>query len=175
MRFIPFILVVGVLLNCLLCVVFKLRIDRRYNDQFVSFRSELSSDVQDFTRRALSTIDDYFLSNQVSRVSSDSSPVLNSSPNDNGSPLLKDIGDWKYTYFEVNGIRYARVSFRNYKEGDFFPRGGVITSIHPDGLVVDGRYWVKNSLIPSSSFSVVSPPVANSISDEQLKKIGVKK
>lgn len=147
MRYAPLVLFIGILFNLVCVVVFRLRLDRKYRDQFEEYKISLASDVHNLSRDALSAIDGYFVSNYNHSVSAPLSASL--SAVDNPSRSFADSGDWFFDYFEHDNVRYARVGIRNYREGDVFPRGGFITSIHPDGVLVDGEYWFRNS--PASS------------------------
>lgn len=137
MKFAPIILFVGILFNLACVIVFRLRLDRKYHDQLEEYKQVLSSEVHSLSVDALSSIDGYFVSNYQASATS---PVSFSA----SARTFTDSGDWQFDYFEHDRARYARVGIRNYREGDVFPRGGHITSIHPDGVLVDGEYWFRN-------------------------------
>lgn len=149
MRWLPPIFLFGILLNAVLCLVFRLRVDRAAQERFELFRSAASSEIVSLTTNALHAIDAYFVSNRVASVSVSAFSSGSSSDVLEDYPILRNAGTWKYHYFELGNNRFARVGIRNYGEGDFFPRGGLITNIHPDGIVVDAKYWVSNSSVGS--------------------------
>lgn len=155
MKFAPIILFLGLLFNLACVIVFRLRLDRKYHDQLEEYREVLSSEVHALTVDALTAIDGYFVSNYHASVTSPSSFVAS-------ARTFADSGYWLFDYFEHDRVRYARVGVRNYREGDIFPRGGYITSIHPDGVLVDGEYWFRNS--PSTS-----PPLTSNISPQPIQ------
>ena len=142
MRYVPIVLFLGILSNLVCVVVFRLRLDRKYQYQFEEYKNALASDVRALSVDALTAIDGYFVSNYHASATSPA-PVSATVRS------FTDSGDWQFDYFEHDGVRYARVGVRNYREGDIFPRGGLITSLHPDGVLVDGEYWFRN--LPSSS------------------------
>lgn len=153
-RVIAFVLLFGIILNSVLILIFRLKMDRAYRARFDTFSTEVKSSISDFTVAAMASIDSYFASNYLGRASSSDSHPSNSvysspSPSDT-SPFHIPSGSWEFVYYEYGNTPFARVGRRDYCAGDIFPRGGLITSIHPDGIVVDGRYWFSNR--PNDSF-----------------------
>lgn len=174
MRFMPLIFLFGILFNCVCVLVFRLKLDRQYNERFVEYRNALSIQLADFTTNTLYSIDRFLTSNVVARARSDDSAFVSDGDSDSAFSLHRVVGDWDYNYFQISNIDYARVGFRNYRIGDRFPRGGRITAIHADGVEIDGRYWVRNSArsdgrYRSSSYNSDFGEIANTRSYQTVK------
>lgn len=151
MRYIPIVLLFGILANFVCVVVFRLKLDREYDKRFSLMSDTINAQVHQFSVDALRSIDMYFVSNSVlGSVSSGS---------DSPSELKADVvfyddgGDWSYDYFLSDGVSLARVGCVYFRIGDNYPRGGRISAIYPDSVVIDGKYHVRNSSFVSVSRS----------------------
>ena len=163
MRYMPIILLIGIICNLLCIVVFRLKLDRKYSAEFKALSTSLQSDLVSFSSDALSRIDNYFLSNKVSRASSPRSDV---SPSD---ILFLDSGDYDYYYYSVGGAPVARVGCCDFYIGSSFPRGGRITAIYPDYLVVDDSLSFRNrSFVPFLSYSRSSSRPSETVEDSAV-------
>lgn len=60
------------------------------------------------------------------------------------TPILPEVDVLAYDYASVDGFPLAVIGGQYFKCGDIFPRGGVISSISCDCLILDGRYRVTN-------------------------------
>ena len=149
MRFMPLVLLIGILLNFVCVVVFRLKLDRKMGRDFVSLSDSLRSQVTDLTVAALSSIDAYFVSNNIPRSAS-----FASSPSDEiDATFHREVGDWDYDYFLSDSLPIARVGYSYFHVGDSFPRGGKITDIYPDCVVINDRFVFRNRLFVSRSVS----------------------
>lgn len=166
MRFMPIVLLIGILLNFGCVVVFRLKLDRKMGRDFDSLSDSLRSQVADLTVAALASIDAYFVSNNIPR--SASSPVSSSDEID--ITFHKEIGDWDYDYFISDSVPLARVGYSYFRVGDSFPRGGKITDIYPDCVVINDRFVFRNRLFVSRSVSSSS-----SILDKKLDFVDISK
>lgn len=155
MRYVPFVLLLGILANFVCVVVFRLKLDREYDKKFSLMSDTINAQVHQFSLDALRSIDMYFVSNSVRKSVS--------SVSDSSSGLKTDIvfyddgGYWSYDYFLSDGVSLARVGCVYFRVGDNYPRGGRISAIYPDSVVIDGKYHVRNS-----SFVSVSSPSSQS-------------
>ena len=155
MRFMPLVLLVGIIFNFVCVVVFRLKLDRKMSSDFDKLSESLQGQVSDLTVSALRSIDSYFVSNSIPRSSS--SVSSSSSSDEMELTFHKEIGEWDYDYFLSDGFPLARVGPSYFRVGDSFPRGGKITDIFPDCVVVNDRFFFRNrtfvsrSLSPSSS------------------------
>lgn len=169
-RFLPIILLFGILFNCAAVVVFKIKNDRRVASEYQNLSNALHSQVESFSLSALRSIDSYFISNSVYRSSSVTNFLSGStSPK---SPVYDVVGDWEYIYWKLGSESFARVvnlnNSKDYRVGDRFPRGGIITSIEPDGICLNDFFWVNNRI---SSSGVKSPStLARSNTDNLTSK-----
>lgn len=152
MRYVPIVLLFGIFLNFSCVLIFRLKLDRKMNNDFKLLADSLQSQLVSFSSDALKQIDDYFFSNRVSRSSSFSDSPASSSPED---ILCRDSGEWDYSYMKVNNIPFARVGIVDFSIGSRFPRGGFITAIYPDCVIVNDTLSFRNrsfrSSFPSSS------------------------
>lgn len=155
MRYAPIVLLFGILLNFGCVLVFRLKLDRKYNEDFVRLSESLQNQLVAFSSDALRQIDDYFASNRLSRASSSSSSSDTSVSSED--ILFKDSGEWDYSYMMIGGLPFARVGIVNFSVGSKFPRGGSITAIYPDYVVVNDTLSFRNRSFRSASS--VSAPV----------------
>lgn len=152
MRFLPVVLLLGILANFICVIVFRLKLDNQYQDKFTVFSESLKSDISTFTSDALSSIDSYFVSNSLKSASSPSN--VSSNTHEVNNPFLLDGGEWNYHYFRIDEQPKAQVGFTIFEVGSIFPRGGSITAIFPDYIVVNNSHFVRNrnlSIAPSST------------------------
>lgn len=138
-RYLPILFLLGIIFNFGCVIVFRLRLDRRNDNQYERFKGLIENRVADLSRDALVSIDSYFASNYISSVSSSTSLPSKE------SVIYDTVSSWNYSYCEVGSLTYAISNNRRYTVGDRFPRGGYITDIHPDGVVLDNKYWVDNT------------------------------
>lgn len=158
MRFLPIVLLLGILANFICVIVFRLKLDKQYQEKFTVFSESLKSDISRFSSDALFSIDSYFVSNSFKFASSLSN--ISSNSNEVKNPFLLDGGEWNYHYFEIDHNPKAQVGFTIFEVGSIFPRGGSITAIFPDYIVVNNSHSVRNrnlSIAPSAT----SPNVQN--------------
>lgn len=151
MRYAPIVLLLGILLNFGCVLVFRLKLDRKYNEDFVRLSESLQNQLVSFSSDALRQIDDYFASNRLVRASSPSDFSVS-----HEDILFKDSGDWDYYYMMIDGLPFARVGIVNFSVGSKFPRGGFITAIYPDYVVVNDSLSFRNRSFRSPSSVSVS-------------------
>lgn len=176
MRFLPIILLLGILANFICVIVFRLKLDKQYQEKFTTFSESLKYDISRFTTDALSSIDSYFVSNSFKFASSPSN--FSSTSNEVKNPFLLDGGEWNYHYFQIDKQPKAQVGFTIFEVGSVFPRGGSITAIYPDYIVVNNSHSVRNrniSLAPSAlnnntqSQTEISPSKVQYTPNKELK------
>lgn len=156
MKFLPLILLIGIIANVCCVLIFRLKLDRHYQKEFAQLSNTLKSDISNFAVDSLRSIDNYFVSNRLNQSTFAIS-------NNNANVIINDVfykdgGEWFYTYFRNDDLDYARVGIVDFSVGSSFPRGGTITAIYPDLVVVDDKFFVRNrhsldSLSSSSSSS----------------------
>lgn len=64
------------------------------------------------------------------------------------TPILPEVDRVQYQFYIDSGKPYINLSRQKFTVGDNYPRGGVITSISGDSIILDGLYRVSNSLSP---------------------------
>lgn len=143
MRWIAPILFLGIVFNSLCLLVFRIKLDRRSAKDFQLLSNDLQSRISSFSDSALRSIDLYFVSNYHARVSSDIS-VVGASRVPSSEYFAEDCGEWDYHYSRIDGFSCAMVGTQVFRVGDPFPRGGRISSIYPDSIVVNGEYFFRN-------------------------------
>lgn len=62
------------------------------------------------------------------------------------TPILPEVDTLAYSYATVDGLPLAVIRGQYYRCGDIFPRGGLISSISRDCILLDGKYRVTNKL-----------------------------
>lgn len=181
MRYLPIVLLLGILANFICVVVFRLKLDRRYQSEFNELSHALHVELMTFSRDALARVDSYFASNKVNSVNSVSS-VSSSSSSDPTSVLFRDSGECDYYYYVYNGDPVARIGISDFRIGYPFPKGGAITAIFPDFLIVDNSLSFRNrsykpyssdisytSFRPAQVYDNSSKPVKPNESSKELK------
>lgn len=149
MRWIAPILFLGIVFNSLCLLVFRIKLDRRSAKDFQLLSNDLQSRISSFSDSALRSIDLYFVSNYHARVSSDIS-VVGASRVPSSEYFAEDCGEWDYHYSRIDGFSCAMVGTQVFRVGDPFPRGGRISSIYPDSIVVNGEYFF--AIVPIAEF-----------------------
>lgn len=133
---------------------FKLA-ETRLNGQYDLFASTVRTNVTD------AVVD--FYTNVLAMVERRPAFATNSfgvasSPSDHPSPILPLVDNISYSYGYVDGADIATIGTQHYKVGQVFPRGGLITSVSSDCIVLDGRYRVGNQ---SNKFEAKRKDVSN--------------
>lgn len=110
-------------------------------------------------------VDDYLASvssNVSSRVSASfSSSPLTSEEKSKDTPILPVVDSIEYDYYVKDGRHMARIGNQDFSDGSPFPRGGVISRVYGDCIILEGGYRVtrQNARVsPSSSRSAASRP-----------------
>lgn len=171
MRFMPIVLLIGILLNFGCVVVFRLKLDRKMGRDFDALSNTLRSQVSDLTVAALASIDAYFASNNIPTTTSSS---VVSSSDEIDITFHKEIGDWDYDYFLSDSLPIARVGYSYFRVGDSFPRGGKITDIYPDCVVINDRFVFRNRLFVSRSVSSPSSSIDKKMDFVDTSKVEYK-
>lgn len=120
-------------------------------------------------------VDDYLAvvsSNVSSRVSASFSPSPSSSDEkEKDTPILPVVDSIDYDYYIKDGRHMARIGNQDFSDGSPFPRGGVISRVYGDCIILDGKYRVSRSnarVAPSSSRSAVSRPSVASVPSQSF-------
>lgn len=166
MKFLPVILLIGIIANVCCVLIFRLKLDRHYQSEFTQLSNTLKSDIANFAAESLRSIDYYFVSNCLNQSTFAITNNNNYATNDD--VFYKDGGEWFYTYFRNDDLDYARVGIVDFSVGSPFPRGGTITAIYPDMVVVDDRFSVRNKHTLDFLSSSLS---SNNESIPQIEKI----
>lgn len=151
MRFYPLLIFVALLFNLGSVVLFKFKVTRDFNNQISELRKFSDERFERFGSDVLFRIDSYLASNVVSRTSSGASLI----PTDNQPSVFYEIvgRDFDYEFF-FDGKPHANIDGSYLSIGDLFPRGGVISDITRDGILVSGRYlFLRPSRLAKSSLS----------------------
>lgn len=166
MRYLPIVLLFGIILNFGCVVFFRLSLDRKHQREIREMASSFHEQIVSFSSDALRRIDDYFISNRVSNAVSPSG-VSTVNPQD---VLFKDSGEWDYSFMMIDGIPFARVGIVNFSVGSRFPRGGSITAIYPDYVIVNDSLSFRNrSFVSLSRSSPLSASDSVSVVDHVTK------
>lgn len=73
-----------------------------------------------------------------------STPAEGVSKVDSVTPILPEVDTLAYSYAMVDGLPLAVIRGQYYRCGDIFPRGGLISAISRDCILLDGKYRVTN-------------------------------
>jgi len=143
-------LVLGFLFNVACVLIFKIRSENQRRDFQKEVTNTLNLNISRIVTDLYKHCDEFLRTNDF-RVVVSNSPPISLPSSDTNTPLYTNVGSWDFLYYTFNNEPFARVGNRDYSIGDFFPRGGVITDIHPDGVSIDYKYWVSNVRFPLSS------------------------
>lgn len=149
------ILGVGVLFNIISFFHFRFSTVRRVNDSVKAIEVSSLRLYDDVLKR----VDDYMHTVSTNFNFSSSSAVIASeqiSANKDDTPLLPLVDSIDYDYFVHNGRHIARIGRQDFSDGSPYPRGGVISRVYDDCLILDGKYRVARSSRSSGSFSANS-------------------
>lgn len=160
------LLSVGVLFNIVSYFHFRFASSRKVDvaiEQLTLASVKIYDDV-------LLKVDDYLASvssNVSSRVSaSSSSSPLTSEEKSKDTPILPVVDSIEYDYYVRDGRHMARIGNQDFSDGSPFPRGGVISRVYGDCIILEGGYRVtrQNARVsPSSSRSAASRPSVVSV------------
>lgn len=155
------LLLVGVLFNIVSYFHFRYASSRKVDiaiEQLTLTSVKIYDDV-------LLKVDDYLASvssNVSSRVSASfSSSPLTSEEKSKDTPILPVVDSIEYDYYVKDGRHMARIGNQDFSDGSPFPRGGVISRVYGDCIILEGGYRVtrQNARVsPSSSRSAASRP-----------------
>lgn len=167
------ILFIGVLFNIISFVHFYFSSSRKVDE---ALRSLTVSSIKIYDD-TLSKVDDYLsaLSTNVAFYSrSPSSDSLSASVdfNKSDSPILPVVDSIDYDYFVSDGRHIARIGRQDFSDGSPFPRGGVISRVYDDCILLEGGYRVARQNARIGGFS--SPSVDSSLSTssyDELKQV----
>lgn len=137
------LLLVGVLFNIVSYFHFRYASSRKVDiaiEQLTLASVKIYDDV-------LLKVDDYLAgvsSNVSSRVSASfSSPSSSSSDQKtNDTPILPVVDSIEYDYYIKDGRHMARIGRQDFSDGSPFPRGGVISRVYDDCILLEGGYRV---------------------------------
>ena len=138
---------------------------RFYRDQFKLVEQRLDTKYNLFSSTVRTNVTDAvveFYTNVIAMVSArpaDVKGVVGQSVP--GSPILPLVDNISYSYGLADDSSIATIGTQHYKVGQVFPRGGLITSISSDCIILDGRYRVGNASSPRSYKSVNKDDVYN--------------
>lgn len=147
------LLSVGVLFNIVSYFHFRFASSRKVDvaiEQLTLASVKIYDDV-------LLKVDDYLASvssNVSSRVSASfSSSPLTSDEKAKDTPILPVVDSIEYDYFVSDGRHMARIGNQYFSDGSPFPRGGVISRVYGDCIILEGGYRVtrQNARVSSSS------------------------
>lgn len=147
MKYLPLAIVLGILFNLFAVVFFKFKVVGGYREEISQLRLASDQRFERFASDVLSRVDAFLYSNVVDRAALS---VTNSS---GASPVLHEIvgRDFEYEYY-FDGKPHANIDGSYLSVGDIFPRGGVITDINRDSILVSGRYlFIRPSRLRASS------------------------
>lgn len=168
MKFVPVLLLFGIILNVCCVLIFRLKLDRHYKIEFSQLSNNLKTELAAFAADSLRSIDNYFVSNRLSFVTSATTNHIENVTTE--EVFYKDGGEWYYVFFRFDGLDYARVGIVDFLVGSPFPRGGTITAIYPDFVVVDDKFSIRNKNSSYTQFSPSSSNNNNNDSNPQIQK-----
>ena len=130
---------------------------------FFSSRKKIDSALQGLTLSsvrlyddALAKVDDYLRAATTNFSFSSSSPSSSFGSSSSGkvdSPIIPVVDTIDYDYFVSNGRHIARIGRQDFSDGSPFPRGGVISRVYDDCIILDGGYRVARGTGRVGSFS----------------------
>ncbi|MBQ4385442.1 MAG: hypothetical protein II823_05925 [Kiritimatiellae bacterium] len=175
-----FILCVGVLFNIITFFHFYFSSSKKVDAALESLTLSSVKLYDDVIAR----VDDYLHSVTTNLSFSSSAAVASEasssfSRNKEDSPILPVVDTLDYDFYVKDGRHIARIGRQDFSSGSPFPRGGVISRVYDDCIILEGGYRVarQNRLASSSSSrpSVSAPSVTSSKVDfpditSQLKK-----
>lgn len=160
-----FILCVGVLFNIITFVHFYFSSSKKVDSALESLTLSSVKLYDDVIAR----VDDYLQSVTTnlsfsSSSSSAASDVSSSSKKKDDSPILPVVDSIEYDFFVKDGRHMARIGRQDFSSGSPFPRGGVISRVYDDCIILEGGYRVarQNRLASSSSRPSLSAPSVTS-------------
>lgn len=147
MRYLPIVMFLAVLFNFGTVLFFKFKVARDLNLKLTDLAAASDRRFEAFASDVLSRVDGFLYSNVVNRASTGASTgaLISSpaalSPSEERRLILHEVvsSDFDYDYFS-DGRPHAYLQGVVYSVGDPFPRGGVISSIGPDSILVSDRY-----------------------------------
>ena len=96
MRFVPIVLLFGIIANFLVVIIFRLKLDRDYEKRFLDYSEQLHSQLVSFSSNVLFRVDCFLQSNSYSRVSC---PEFSDYSFSRSSSLFDDKGTWDYVFY----------------------------------------------------------------------------
>lgn len=146
MRYLPLVMTLALLLNFSTVLFFKFKVARDLNLKISELSSASDRRFEAFASDVLHRVDGFLYSNVLHRVSSgvsngnDLSPA-SLSPADERRLVLHEVvsSDFDYDYY-FDGNPHAYLDGSVFSVGDPFPRGGVITNITRDSILVSNKY-----------------------------------
>ena len=162
-----FILCVGVLFNIISFVHFYFSSSKKVDSALESLTLSSVKLYDDVIAR----VDDYLfsLTTNLSFSSSFTSDFnSSSSKRKEDTPILPLVDSIEYDYFVKDGRHMARIGRQDFSSGSPFPRGGVISRVYDDCIILEGGYRVARqsprlgSSSSSSRPSVSVPSVTSS-------------
>ena len=129
----------------------------------------------------LSKVDDYLhgLSTNtafVSRLPSSEIPSISGNTTKEDSPILPVVDSIDYDYFVSDGRHIARIGRQDFSDGSPFPRGGVISRVYDDCILLEGGYRVarQNARVGASPVRSFDSSSASSFDSLSHLKEGLK-
>ena len=113
------------------------RVDTRFDSYTQTVRTNVTDAVVEFYTNVLSIVE--------SRPSQSSIGAFTNSVDSSSSPVLPLVDSINYSYGYADGD-IATIGSQHYRVGQVFPRGGLITNISFDSIILDGRYRVANAI-----------------------------
>lgn len=145
-KFFKVLLLIAIIINLALSVIFKIS-NYNQNKKLINANlnraneqlSEMVAQVLSYTRNVIST-------NTLSNITTSSNQFSSNNIFQSDTPILhKEVLNFRYHYFEVDNKPFAKIGLINLSIGQPFPRGGIITAIYPDCIILDNRGLVINS------------------------------
>ena len=160
------LLLVGVLFNIVSYFHFRFASARKVDkaiEQLTLSSVKLYDDVLLKVDDYLSVVSSNVFSSVSSSFFSSSSSSSSSSLDDKlkNSPILPVVDSIEYDYYVKDGRHMARIGNQDFSDGSPFPRGGVISRVYGDCIILEGGYRVtrQNARVSSSlSRSAASRP-----------------
>lgn len=147
-------LLIGIVSNVILYFYLSFSLQNKLMDKLDSNLSSLRSSLDKMVIDSYSLISDFarsntvlFVTNSISSSSSVSSVYGGSmsASSKSNSPLFEVAGSLDYHYFVKDGRHCAYIGTEVFSSGSPFPQGGKIEQVYPNGILLEGGYFISNS------------------------------
>lgn len=151
-KFTNILLLFGITSNIVLYLFFRINLERRINNRLDGALTFASSNLVRMTTYAMdytrSVVTSNLLIHSTNNTTNDHSVVA-----DQKDVFFEYKDSLPFHYFEIQGVPYARLGCITISISSPFPRGGYVTQIYPDSIVINNKYYFTNSTIKNTNIT----------------------